>query len=156
MSIIEAVVSKNKPTIDTLDSLIEFGIPFAITDEGDLDGDVSDPFIADVEVHVNDIDVLDRNGRSWAAPYGWDTLRGYSGQHGYAEAIMHPSEQLAGHLARDILSTPGYYCLVQVSTDCRNFEDLATRHEFFEVAEYGVQCDHDPAGWAVLYRPVIN
>jgi len=39
----------------------------------------------------------------------WELLCGYSMQDRYTGPIMHPSEQLAGGMAQDILDTPGIY-----------------------------------------------
>lgn len=57
----------------------------------------------------------------------WTLMDGYSGQHGYSGPLMHQSEYIGGGLARDILTTPGYYvALTNITSD-----------------------DEDPTEWAV-------
>lgn len=65
----------------------------------------------------------------FAGAKGWTALGGYSGQDRYAGTIMHPSEDIGGALARDILSEPGIYTVVVV---------------------LGLDDDEYPSGWAVL------
>lgn len=64
---------------------------------------------------------------------GWEALTGWTGQHGYRGAVMHPSEQFAGNLARHVLANPGVYVLVVV-----------------EVLTEEGEGESEPAGWAVL------
>ena len=61
---------------------------------------------------------------------GWTALTGYTGQYRYNGAVMHASEQFAGGIRDDVLSTPGTYVLVVV--------DVLSEDE------------GEPAGWAVL------
>jgi len=42
----------------------------------------------------------------------WELMTGYTGQYGYHGPMMHASEYIGGRMARDILSTPGYYVSV--------------------------------------------
>jgi hypothetical protein len=73
----------------------------------------------------------------------WELVTGYSGQHGYAGPVMHPSEYIGGGMARDILARPGLWVALVVPGECD--EDGCTPGE----------CDHDtePAGWAVAHIP---
>ena len=103
-----------------LDRLVEFYIPFRVSDDGnvtDVRGYVSPDVYVDSEgfpVHSDD----------------WSTVDGYSHQYGYAGPIMHASEYLGGAMARDVLATPGVYCLAMV-----------------EDSEWP---DVDPDGWVLL------
>jgi hypothetical protein len=65
----------------------------------------------------------------FAGATGWYALNGYSGQDRYAGPIMHPSEYIGGHLADDILASPGVYVAVVVT----DLDD-----------------EENPSGWAVL------
>jgi len=48
-----------------------------------------------------------------------EAVTGHSGQHGYSGPIMHPSEQLGGGMASDVLDSPGTYML----TEAQDFDD---------------------------------
>jgi len=62
-----------------------------------------------------------------ASIQGWNLMYGYSGRYGGSHSfIMHPSEFVGGHMARDILDSPGLYVTIEIYTD-----------------------DGDSAGWAV-------
>ena len=106
----------------SLNEAVDFDAPFIVDDSGNV---LTDRFMwQEPDVMLDDdgdIDVSD----------GWETLTGYTGQYGYAGAIMHPSETLSGALARDILSTPGTYCVVEVRDADGDYPD------------------GDPIGWAV-------
>lgn len=66
----------------------------------------------------------------------WEAVSGgYTGQYGYNGPVMHPSEQLSGRLAQDILDRPGMYVTVVVMQDTEFLED-----------DYAAE----PVGWAVL------
>lgn len=80
----------------------------------------------------------------------WRLLTGYTGQHGYNGPTMHVSEFIGGGMARSILERPGYYVVVVDSVlDCD--ECIDERGEPIEDPE--CQCDHEPAGWCVAYKP---
>lgn len=79
---------------------------------------------------------------------GWTLMNGYSGQHGYAGPIMHPSETIRGKLAEDILAEPGIYVAV-VSTVLDGLEECDDCADMDE----GGPCDsHDVDGWAVARK----
>jgi hypothetical protein len=60
----------------------------------------------------------------------WYPMRGYSSQQGGSpDGWMHASEFVGGRMARDILSTPGFYVVVSPSWDL----------------------EQEPDEWAVLY-----
>ena len=88
---------------------------------------------------------------------GWEPERGWTGQHGYAGPVMHPSEFVGGELADHIAATPGLW--VAVAVECLPDRDIpadeADDHDR-ENCEACRDADHDcgvePAGWAVLYR----
>ena len=64
---------------------------------------------------------------------GWKAVSGFSGQHDYDGALMHPSEFIGGGLEKHILETPGYYA-VEVVADEED-EDI-------------------DAGWVLLHKPL--
>lgn len=107
-------------TPDNLNSLVEFDSAFIVTPEG-----VETAHEVYVPNVYND-DVSDIYIESSL----WETLSGYTGQHGYNGAVLHASETLSGGLARDILEDVGGIYAVTV------VEDL-------DDPEY-------PAGWCVL------
>src|SRR5699024_11906394 len=53
-----------------------------------------------------------------------EAVTGHSGQHGYSGPIMHPSEQLGGGMASDVLDSPGTYMLTEAQ-DLDDRENLA-------------------------------
>lgn len=66
---------------------------------------------------------------------GWKSVSGFSGQHDYDGALMHPSEFIGGGLEKHILETPGYYA-VEVVADEED-EDI-------------------DAGWVLLHKPLTD
>ena len=108
-----------------LNAVVEFDSPFSVAQAG---GQVV------VDDHLPDVhepDVTWSEDEDVIVSDDWEPLTGYTGQYGYAGAIMHPSETLSGGLVRDILATPGTYCVVEVRD------------------EDGSLPDGDPIGWAV-------
>lgn len=86
----------------------------------------------------------------------WDALTGYTGQYGYRGAVMHAAERW-GSWARKALADladddtiPGIeFAVVEVSG--HNDSDPVFPDEPGYCEEFG--CAHEPAGWAVIYRP---
>lgn len=110
---------------DNLSREVDFDSPFSVDSQGNVETHVSGYYAPEV-YHIdasapNDVEI---GSSDWEA---WST--GRSGQHGYRGAVMHASEQLAGGIARDLLSEPGVYVLTTV-------EDLDDMD--------------NPAGWIVL------
>lgn len=109
-----------------LNAVVEFDCPFRVWEDDESD-------VTRVEDNVPGVyapDVADVDGIT-TTEAAWSPLTGYTRQHGYRGAVLHPSEQLAGDLARDVLSSPGIYAVVEV----RDEND-----------EYPA----DPIGWAIL------
>lgn len=74
----------------------------------------------------------------------WTPLTGFTGQHAYEGAVMHPSEQLSGDLLEHVVTTPGVYVISVVEVfDCDGLCEPGD-------CDRDGTCDHDPAGWAVL------
>ncbi|HYK70397.1 MAG TPA: hypothetical protein VEV45_20805 [Streptosporangiaceae bacterium] len=67
---------------------------------------------------------------------GWELLKGWTGQYGYAGLIMHPSEFVGGALEDHIRETPGTYVVIAV--ECLDDGDREN--------------PTDPCGWAVARR----
>lgn len=111
-------------TPDTLNSLVQFDSPFRVNADGTVTQPLSDVYAptvmnddtADIEIDSDD----------------WTALTGYTGQYGYGGAVMHPSEYLAGGMARVILETPGIYVVTEV------------------IDPDDDDGDHDPIGWCLL------
>jgi hypothetical protein len=62
---------------------------------------------------------LDDDGQSLSEPVmssrePWKLLSGFTGQHGYRGALMHPSEYIGGGLERYIRDTAGYFVAVVI------------------------------------------
>lgn len=81
-------------TIDSLNSEVEFDVPFMV-DEGNVIRVVG---VYAPEVYHDETDDIEIVSDEWEA------MTGYTGQHGYNGAVMHPSETLSGGLAYDILN----------------------------------------------------
>src|SRR5690242_12998131 len=99
----------NEVTRD-LDAVMEFGRVIRVHGDGtvtDNHGDVDAP--EGVYLRLN-ADGQSPDDDYEGSPEGWEPFTaGYTGQHGYGGPTMHRSEFIGGRLARDILSTPGYY-----------------------------------------------
>lgn len=78
---------------------------------------------------------------------GWDALTGYTQQHGYRGAVMHPSETMGDDAIREAVREAGgdVFAIVEVSPDGLSYEcDSET-----------CDADHSPIGWAVIYRAAL-
>ena len=115
-----------------LNSQVEFDCPFAITESGRVvqgaPGSIHTPRVEHDDFHDMLIDGVPYRNNSH-----WEALTGYTGQYGYRGPVMHPSEQLAGGIASDVLETPGVYVVTAV--ECEPTDD---------------DPDPFPAGWAIL------
>lgn len=78
----------------------------------------------------------------------WSLMTGYTGQYGYNGPSMHSSEFIGGRMARDILSTPGFYvAVVDKYMGCYNDPNVENPECDIESG-----CDCDDNGWAVAYH----
>ncbi len=93
-------------TRDTLTHMVEWDIPFRVNGDGTVDTFVDGD--APTVYHDAEEDVIVDGAGDWTP------LTGYTGQDSYHGAVMHPSEQLSGGLADDVLATPGVYVLTTV------------------------------------------
>lgn len=128
---------------------LEFASLFRVTNSGyvvtgqELDDlDPTLPHLPD-DVHVDDVDV------PGAIP-GWEAVSGYTGQHGYRGALMHPSEYFGGHLAFDTMMRPGLYGMVEPYFTCENYETGELTEEFCADSGECLCADANPAGWTLL------
>ena len=82
-----------------LTDAIEFDAPFRVHEDGTISHEhgVYAPELFDEHLMASDT---------------WELLNGYSGQSSYSGPIMHNSEYIGGQLERDILATPGIYCVI--------------------------------------------
>lgn len=71
---------------------------------------------------------------------GWHALTGYTRQYGYRGAVMHPSETADDDTIREWVRDAGgdVFAIVTVEAPCTPDD----------------QCNHAPAGWAVIYRTI--
>lgn len=101
----------NIATVDTLDDLVEFNVPFTIDEQACF----TTPFIikAPETARLSDHVSGPADDIELDAP-GWTPLVGFTGQYSYHGAIMHPSEYLGGGLAQHILEHPGTYVVLEV------------------------------------------
>ncbi len=104
----------------------DFDHVFRVLPDGSTQ-DVPNVYAPDV-THCDAHDIEISSGEDWSA------LTGYTGQHGYRGAVLHPSEYFGGGLYRDVMSTPGVYVLTVVR------DEDADR-------DAG---DDDAVGWTVL------
>lgn len=98
---------------------------------------------ADSAIDVDGCDVLlDGLSNNLA---DWDIITGYTQQHGYRGAIMHPSETADDDTIREWVREAGgdVFALVVVDFPCECPDPAACE-------EFG--CDPEPAGWAIIYR----
>ena len=66
----------------------------------------------------------------------WTALTGYTQQHGYRGAVMHPSETMSDEAVREAVREAGgdLFSIVEVRD------------------EDGIYPDGDPIGWAIVYK----
>lgn len=81
---------------------------------------------------------------------GWRALTGYTLQHGYRGAVMHPSETMSDDLIRQAVTDAGGDLFVIVEVSGHDDDDPVFPEEPNYCDEYG--CAHEPAGWAVIYQ----
>lgn len=114
-------------------------------------------YIPTVE-HDNTHDVLIDGGPTRARSNGdfdvnsgWDVLTGYTRQHGYRGAVMHPSETLSDEAIREAVRDAGgdVFAVVAVLAPCSPDEPCFPDEPDY-CAIHG--CDAAPAGWAVIYK----
>lgn len=139
----EVVVTTNGQRIAverSLNDVMSFGHVIHVAENGTVtDGDDMPAKIYGNEVVYL---ILDDDGQSLDDDYqdiyaGWSAFTaGYTSQHGYRGPTMHSCESIGGRLARDILTTPGYY--VAVVVDGEYADDRDTDGEDVNI------------GWAVL------
>lgn len=123
----ERVTQTDSPYSDIpacpVNGCVDFDSPFTVTAPGTF---ATYPDAADV--YAPDVYSDDTVDGPWELVSG-----GYTGQYGYNGPIMHPSEYFGGGMARDILSEPGTYVIVEVAD-----------------SDTGSFPDGDPIGWALL------
>ena len=89
------------------------------------------------------------------APYRdvseWHLITGKTGQYGCGGPVMHASETASDDVIREWVRDAGgdIFALVEVAAPCTEDEPCLP-DEPTHCQEHG--CDHEPAGWAVLYR----
>ena len=144
-------MNTQKVTAETLNSAIEFDVPFKII----RTLDTGETVIADTNgvyapiVHL----FVDKNGngvyeeeiddRPWNdSPY-WEAINGYSGQQGYSGPTMHTSEYLGGNMARDVLADIGATYIMSVVECFPNWNATEEEEEEMEIRD-------NPAGWMLL------
>ena len=139
-----------------LNSVIEFDSPFFV-----LPGDsarctiLTYPHVPDGAPYIGGV-MLDPDDGLIIDGADWEPVSGYSGQHGYAGPVMHPSEYLGGGMARDLLSGElgaGWFVIVAIENHaCDDF----TMHGQCtpDGDDCGRGCTSEPAGWILLHRPV--
>lgn len=133
-----------KVTPETLSTVMEFDAVIHV----DAAGNVTEPvFIWAPEVYVeldSDGQMVGNDARDGvdvlSMPVDWHFMHGYTGQYGSTgrSFIMHASEFVGGKMARDILSTPGYYVVVAVDG----------------LLPEGVESDDTNVGWAVAFKSI--
>ena len=81
----------------------------------------------------------------------WDALTGYTGQYGYRGAVMHASETMSDDAIREAVREAGgdVFAIVEVSGHDDAEPVFADEPDYCQT--HG--CAHEPAGWAVIYRP---
>ena len=114
------------------------------------DGTVTDDIAAIWAPEVYDNTVEDGVEDLTVSGEGWTLERGWTGQWGYNGPVMHDSEFVGGDLAEHILSTPGYWVVVEVDGGC----DCTDVDDDDDIDDYEL-CGRDHAsGWAVAFREV--
>lgn len=147
-------------TPETLNSVMEFDHIIRVAEDGTVsDTDMS---VGSTEAYF-DLNVDSNGNDEFEMSAGWTLLQGYTGQHGYNGPVMHPSEFIGGRMARDILSTPGYYvALVVNGTDPHDWQvstftgtKTCSRCGLLPLDEDDMESEcrsEEPAGWAVAYK----
>ena len=142
-------MSTQKVTAETLNSVIEFDIPFKVIrtlDTGetviaDTNGVYAPQVVLYVDRDGNGVHNEEIDWEQWNESTHWQAINGYSGQQGYSGPTMHTSEYLGGNMARDVLVDIGA-TYVAVTVECLANWD-ATEEEEMEIRD-------NPAGWMLL------
>jgi hypothetical protein len=129
-------------TAENLNHIMEFGHVIRVNVDGSVSDSPLDPYIS---LYCN-LTSEDHWEDEFSIPEGWQLMKGYSGQYGYAGPVMHASEFIGGGMARDILATPGDYVALSVESFC----DYAEEHC---IEDSGCNCE--PAGWSVAFKPAV-
>lgn len=105
-----------------LDNSIEFDTAFIVLPDGEYaeTGEYVPSVYNDSETDV------------YVESSQWEALTGYTGQHGYSGAVLHPSEYFGGGLLKDVS------------------EDIGGEYALTVV--YGLEDDSDIIGWCVLRK----
>lgn len=111
-------------------------------------GDYVGGYVPTVE-HSDTADIL-IDGVPLADSPDWHALTGYTRQHGYRGAVMHPSETMADDDIRAAVREAGGDVFAIVEVSAHDDDDPVFPDEPDYCEEYG--CAHEPAGWAVIYR----
>lgn len=134
----------------------EFDVTYsAITGEH-----VSGVYIPTVEHHgVHDILIdggptRDRSNGDMEVNSGWNALTGNTGQYGYHGAVMHASETMEDETVRELVTAAGGDVFAIVAVGGHSDTDPVFPEEPDYCEEYG--CAHEPAGWTVIYQPVVE
>lgn len=101
----EALTDIDTGRVTTLSEIMDFDHVIMVTAHGTVTDDT--PNAPHAPELSDDADGIESTGYA-----SWELMTGYTGQYGYHGPMMHSSEYIGGRMARDILSTPGYYVSV--------------------------------------------
>jgi hypothetical protein len=120
----------------------EFDSTFTLDYSGNVTA--SDAYAPEVS-HDADADVL-ISGVPYVLSTDWSAMTGLTGQYAYHGPVMHASEYVGEGVARAMLelTEDGPLTFVMVTVEVDECDD-----------DCDDECEgyHDPAGWAILYRP---
>jgi hypothetical protein len=96
-----------------LNDIMQFDHVIRVNLDGTITYNLPGVYAPELLMHADeDGQVMPEDERDYIAQaerQGWELLRGWTGQYGYAGVIMHPSEYVGGALADHIREIPGLY-----------------------------------------------
>jgi hypothetical protein len=156
----------------TLDAFMQVGHVIRVWDDGTADDVVGGVYAPKLDITLDAegsmVDITCADLIASAKVSGWSVENGWSGQSGYSGPMMRTSEFVGGDLAEHVMSTPGYWVVVEPSvsvdgcedTDCTNNPDVYNHPRFYadpsSAADRCEDCteleERGADGWLILHR----
>jgi hypothetical protein len=162
---------KDADRSSTLNAFMQVGHVIRVWDDGTAEDVVGGVYAPELDVTLDAegsmVDITCADLIASAKVSGWSVENGWSGQYGYSGPMMHVSEFVGSDLAEHVMSTPGYWVVVEPSvtvdgcTDgaCSNNPEVYTDPAFVAGKVAVEQCEDCTAleeagadGWLIMHR----